>query len=261
MLDPFFSIAGGSRGIGAATARLAAERGYDVAVNYVRNADAAAEVADGGEDDPAARPSRCKATWPRKPTSCACSTRRRQGARADHAFRPQRRHRRQEFAARRASAATIRDVLDVNLFGCLICAREAVRRMSTAHGGKGGSIVMLSSMAAVTGGASEYVLYAAAKGGVDAITNGLAREVAKEGMRINAIRPGPTEPKSTTGTAGADHADNADGPAGRAGRDRGSNPVSPVGRGVLRQRHGVQRLRRPLTGAAGPALCSTLLRL
>jgi NAD(P)-dependent dehydrogenase (short-subunit alcohol dehydrogenase family) len=92
-----------------------------------------------------------------------------------------------------ASAVTIREVLDVNLFGALICAREAVRRMSTSHGGKGGSIVLLSSIAAVTGGATEYVFYAAAKGGVDALTNGLAREVAKEGVRVNAIRPGPTD--------------------------------------------------------------------
>jgi NAD(P)-dependent dehydrogenase (short-subunit alcohol dehydrogenase family) len=83
-------------------------------------------------------------------------------------------------------------VLDVNLFGAIVCAREAVRCMSTAHGGKGGSIVLLSSIAALTGGATEYVFYAAAKGGVDALTNGLAREVAKEGIRVNAVRPGPT---------------------------------------------------------------------
>jgi NAD(P)-dependent dehydrogenase (short-subunit alcohol dehydrogenase family) len=92
-----------------------------------------------------------------------------------------------------ASAVTIREVIDVNLFGALICARQAVRCMSTAHGGKGGSIVLLSSIAAVTGGATEYVFYAAAKGGVDALTNGLAREVAKEGIRVNAVRPGPTD--------------------------------------------------------------------
>jgi NAD(P)-dependent dehydrogenase (short-subunit alcohol dehydrogenase family) len=91
-----------------------------------------------------------------------------------------------------ATAETIREVIDINLFGCLICAREAVRRMSTAQGGKGGSIVFLSSIASVTGGAGEYVFYATAKGGVDALTNGLAREVAKEGIRVNAIRPGPT---------------------------------------------------------------------
>ncbi len=91
-----------------------------------------------------------------------------------------------------ASAATIREVIDVNLYGGILCARAAVRRMSTAHGGSGGSIVMLGSIASVTGGAGEYVFYAAAKGGIDALTVGLAREVAKEGIRFNTIRPGPT---------------------------------------------------------------------
>jgi NAD(P)-dependent dehydrogenase (short-subunit alcohol dehydrogenase family) len=92
-----------------------------------------------------------------------------------------------------ASAATIRDVIDVNLYGGILCARAAVRRMSTANGGSGGSIVMLGSIASVTGGAGEYVFYAAAKGGIDALTVGLAREVAKEGIRFNTIRPGPTK--------------------------------------------------------------------
>ena len=92
-----------------------------------------------------------------------------------------------------ASAATIRVVIDVNLYGGILCARAAVRRMSTANGGKGGSIVMLGSIASVTGGAGEYVFYAAAKGGIDALTIGLAREVAKEGIRFNTIRPGPTK--------------------------------------------------------------------
>ena len=92
-----------------------------------------------------------------------------------------------------ASAATIRVVIDVNLYGGILCARAAVRRMSTANGGKGGSIVMLGSIASITGGAGEYVFYAAAKGGIDALTIGLAREVAKEGIRFNTIRPGPTK--------------------------------------------------------------------
>jgi NAD(P)-dependent dehydrogenase (short-subunit alcohol dehydrogenase family) len=92
-----------------------------------------------------------------------------------------------------ATAATLREVIDVNLYGGLLCARAAVRRMSTAKGGPGGSIVLLSSIASVTGGAGEYVFYAAAKGGIDALTIGLAREVAKEGIRVNAIRPGPTD--------------------------------------------------------------------
>jgi len=189
---PVLLIAGGSRGIGAATARMAAERGYDVAINYHERADAADAVATavkaaGGKtvtlqgdmskevDILRVFDETAKALGPITHFVHSAGIGGK-NSRLDA-----------------ASAATIRDVIDVNLFGALICAREAVRRMSTAHGGKGGAIVLLSSIAAVTGGATEYVFYAAAKGGVDALTNGLAREVAKEGVRVNAIRPGPTD--------------------------------------------------------------------
>ncbi len=192
MTRPVLLIAGGSRGIGAATARLAAARGYDVAINYLTRTDAAADVAaaveasggravtlqgDMAKEDDIIRvfDETTKALGPI--THFVHSA----GIGGKNSRLDQ------------ASAATIRDVLDVNLFGALICAREAVRRMSTMHGGKGGAIVLLSSIAAVTGGANEYVFYAAAKGGVDALTNGLAREIAKESVRINAIRPGPTD--------------------------------------------------------------------
>jgi len=192
MPRPVLLIAGGSRGIGASTARLAAERGYDVAINYVRNAEAAARVAD------AVTKASGKAVTLQGDMSKEDDVVRvfDEAARAlgpishfVHSSGIPGKNSRLDAA----SAATIRDVIDVNLFGALICAREAVRRMSTALGGKGGSIVLLSSIAAVTGGAGEYVFYAAAKGGVDALTNGLAREVAKEGVRINAVRPGPTD--------------------------------------------------------------------
>ena len=135
----------------------------------------------------------CQATCRRRRTSSACSRRPRvrwgrspisctvpASAARTHGSMPPR-------------AATIRDVIDVNLFGALLCAREAVRRMSTAMAGWEVRSCCLSSIAALTGGASEYVFYAAAKGGVDALTNGLAREVAKEGIRVNAVRPGPTD--------------------------------------------------------------------
>ncbi len=89
-----------------------------------------------------------------------------------------------------ASATTIREVLDVDTFGALLCLRACVRRMSTKHGGKGGAVVMLSSMAAPLGGANECVWYAAAKAGVDSMVIGVSREVAKEGMRVNAMTPG-----------------------------------------------------------------------
>jgi NAD(P)-dependent dehydrogenase (short-subunit alcohol dehydrogenase family) len=192
MPRPVLLIAGGSRGIGAATARLAGERGYDVAINYISNAKAADDVAaavknSGGhavtlQGDMAKEDDIVRvfgdATRALGPITHFVHSSGIPGknSRLDA-----------------ASAATIRDVIDVNLFGALLCAREAVRRMSTLHGGQGGAIVLLSSIASVTGGAGEYVFYAAAKGGVDALTNGLAREVAKEGVRVNAVRPGPTD--------------------------------------------------------------------
>lgn len=87
-------------------------------------------------------------------------------------------------------AARISRVLATNVTGTLLCAREAIRRMSTAHGGRGGAIVNVSSMAARLGGPGEYVDYAASKGAVDTLTMGLAQEVAQEGIRVNAVRPG-----------------------------------------------------------------------
>ena len=191
MPRPVLLIAGGSRGIGASTAKLAAARGYDVAINYMSRAEAAEEVAAA-----------VKKAGGRAVTLQGDMTKEEDILRVfdqtTHALGPITHFVHSSGIGGKnsrldaASAATIREVLDVNLFGAIICAREAVRRMSTAHGGKGGSIVLLSSIAALTGGAGEYVFYAAAKGGVDALTNGLAREVAKEGIRVNAVRPGPT---------------------------------------------------------------------
>jgi len=191
MSRPVLLVAGGSRGIGASTCRLAGQRGYDVAVNYKSNVKAAASVVDtvkaaGGSAiaiqgdmvneetiehvfDEAA-----KALGPITHVVHSAGI----GGK--------------NSKLEAASAATIREVLEVNLYGGILCARAAVRRMSTARGGAGGSIVLLSSIASLTGGTNEYVFYAAAKGGIDTLTNGLAREVAKEGVRVNAIRPGPT---------------------------------------------------------------------
>jgi NAD(P)-dependent dehydrogenase (short-subunit alcohol dehydrogenase family) len=192
MARPVLLIAGGSRGIGASCARLAGARGYDVAVNYKSNAKAAASVVEAVKNS----------------GGKAVALQGDMGVEADieRVF---------DDAARTlgpitqfihsagiggknsklevATAATIRDVIDVNLYGAILCARAAVRRMSIAKGGQGGSIVLISSIASVTGGAGEYVFYAAAKGGIDALTNGLAREVVKEGIRVNSVRPGPTE--------------------------------------------------------------------
>ncbi len=192
MPRPVLLIAGGSRGIGASTARLAGEHGYDVAINYLNNEKAAANVAEavkksGGKTVTLQGDMAKEADILR----VFGETTRTLGSITHFVYCAGVGGKNSRLDA--ASADTIREVIDVNLFGALICAREAVRRMSTAQGGKGGAIVLLSSIAAVTGGAGEYVFYAAAKGGVDALTNGLAREVAKEGVRVNAIRPGPTD--------------------------------------------------------------------
>ena len=247
MPRPVLLIAGGSRGIGASTARLAGERGYDVAINYVRNAKAAAEVAE------AVKKSGGKAVTLQgdmakedEIVGVFGETTRTLGPITHFVYSSGVGGKNSRLDV--ATADTIREVIDINLFGCLICAREAVRRMSTAQGGKGGSIVFLSSIASVTGGAGEYVFYAAAKGGVDALTNGLAREVAKEGVRVNAIRPGPDQDRHPRArTPGADHAAIADGPAGRAGRDCRGGAVSIVRRRVLYQRHRAQCLGRALS--------------
>jgi NAD(P)-dependent dehydrogenase (short-subunit alcohol dehydrogenase family) len=192
MTRPVLLIAGGSRGIGASTARLAAARGYDVAINYLSRADAAKATADavikaGGKAAVLQGDMAKEADIVR----VFDETTKALGPITHFVYSSGIGGKNSRLEA--ASAETLREVIDVNLFGALIAAREAVRRMSTSHGGKGGSIVFLSSIAAVTGGAGEYVFYAAAKGAVDALTDGLAREVAKEGIRVNAIRPGPTD--------------------------------------------------------------------
>ena len=117
------------------------------------------------------------------------------------------------------TAGRVERVLAVNVVGALLCAREAVRRLSTAHGGPGGSIVLVSSAAARLGGAGEYVDYAASKGAVDTITVGLAREVASEGIRVNAVRPGVvrTEIHASGGDPGRADRVGASVPIGRAG--------------------------------------------
>ncbi|HTQ83212.1 MAG TPA: SDR family oxidoreductase [Pseudolabrys sp.] len=189
MSRPVLLIAGGSRGIGAATARLAGARGYDVAVNYVSNADAAASVAaavkksggnalalqgDMGREEDIARVFNATVDGLGAITHFVHSA---------GIIGPMSR-------LDEVSTQTLREVLEVDTLGAMLCVRECVRRMSTKHGGKGGAIVLLSSMAATIGGANECVWYAAAKGAIDSLTIGVSREVAKEGIRVNAISPG-----------------------------------------------------------------------
>lgn len=181
-------VTGGSRGIGAATARLAAQRGYAVCVNYLRDAKAAAQVvadieAAGG-----------KAVAVRADVASEEDVERLfEGAQrlgaitalVNNAGILERQGRLEDMSADRLAR-----VFATNITGSFLCAREAVRRMSTRHGGRGGAIVNVSSMAARLGAPGEYVDYAASKGAIDTLTIGLAREVAEEGIRVNAVRPG-----------------------------------------------------------------------
>ena len=182
-------VTGGGRGIGAATARLAATRGYAVCVNYLGNAAAAEAVvrdiegaggrgiavqADVAEE---AEVARLFETVDRELGQLTALVNN-----AGIAGRIDR--------LDAAPSATIRQVIEVNLFGAIWCARAAVRRMSTLHGGRGGGIVNVSSGAASLGSPGNYVWYAAAKGAVDSLTIGLAKEVAREGIRVNGVAPG-----------------------------------------------------------------------
>lgn len=192
MPRPVLLIAGGSRGIGASCARLAGERGYDVAVNYVSNAKAAASVVDrvktSGGNSVALQGDMAKEA---DIVRVFDETVRSLGPVTHFVHSSGIIGKMSRLVD--APAEVLREVIDVNLYGGMLCAREAVRRMSAARGGPGGAIVMLSSIAAVTSGAGEYIFYAAAKAGIDALVVGLAREVAKEGIRVNAVRPGPTD--------------------------------------------------------------------
>ena len=182
-------VTGGARGIGAATARLAARRGYAVCVNYLRNAEAAARVVRdigtaGGRAVAVAGDVAKEADVVR----IFDAAQRELGpvtALVNNAGILEQQCRLDEM-----SAARFERVFATNITGAFLCAREAVKRMSTRHGGKGGAIVNVGSMASRLGSPGEYVDYAASKGAIDSLTIGLAREVADEGIRVNAVRPG-----------------------------------------------------------------------
>ena len=187
-MNPVLIVTGGSRGIGAATARLAAKRGYAVCVNYLENRDAAQVVVDdiaraGGRaiavPADVSREADVARLFETVDRSLGPVT-----ALVNNAGTLERQARVEEMSAER-----INRVLATNVTGSFLCAREAVRRMSTKHGGRGGAIVNVSSAASRLGSAGEYVDYAASKGAVDTLTVGLANEVAAEGIRVNAVRP------------------------------------------------------------------------
>jgi len=185
-------ITGGSRGIGAATALLAARAGYAVAVNYSANSLAADEVVrqirQGGgtaitvqadvadEAQVLAMFEKVDAKLGRLTALVNNAGVVDQTARVDG-----------------MSVARLKRMFDINVIGTMVCAREAVKRMSTRYGGDGGAIVNVSSAAARLGAPGQYVDYAASKGAVDTFTIGLAKEVAAEGIRVNAVRPGIIE--------------------------------------------------------------------
>lgn len=189
MTHPVILITGGSRGIGAATAILAAKRGYDVAFTYQSNAKAANEVAE------AIRATGRKALMLQADVAIEADvlnvfkqvdTQMSQlDALVNNAGMLEKIMRLDQM-----DAARWQRVLGVNVIGSFLCAKEAVLRMSTRHGGKGGAIVNVSSAAARLGSPNEFVDYAAAKGAVDSMTIGLSKEVAAENIRVNAVRPG-----------------------------------------------------------------------
>lgn len=182
-------ITGASRGIGAATALLAAERGYAVAINYHRQREAAdglvRRIRDaGGQAETFAADVACEEEVVKlfRELDRAFG---RLDVLVNNAGMLESQMRLEDM-----DAARLQRVFAVNVTGSFLCAREAVRRMAKSHGGAGGSIVNLSSMASRLGSPNEYIDYAAAKGAIDSMTIGLAKEVAAEGIRVNAVRPG-----------------------------------------------------------------------
>jgi NAD(P)-dependent dehydrogenase (short-subunit alcohol dehydrogenase family) len=182
-------VTGGSRGIGAATARLAAGRGYAVCVNYRKNQAAAdalvAEIAAAGGNALAVGADVASEADVVRLFETVDARLGPLTALVNNAGILEKQTRVEDI-----DAARIDRVFATNVRGAFICAREAVRRLSTAHGGPGGAIVNVSSRAAQLGAPGEYVDYAASKAALEALTIGLAREVAAEGIRVNGVRPG-----------------------------------------------------------------------
>jgi NAD(P)-dependent dehydrogenase (short-subunit alcohol dehydrogenase family) len=186
---PVILITGGSRGIGAATAMLAARRGYRVVISYRQNRDAAdavvGAIVDAGSDGLAVPAEVSVETDVVRLFEAVDDRFGRIDAVVNNAGILDR-----QMSVADMSADRIRRTLDVNVVGPFLCAREAVRRMSLSRGGHGGAIVNVSSRAAQYGSPKEYVDYAASKGALESFTIGLAHEVAADGIRVNAVRVG-----------------------------------------------------------------------
>jgi NAD(P)-dependent dehydrogenase (short-subunit alcohol dehydrogenase family) len=190
MTAPIVLITGAGRGIGAATAKLAAARGFDVAVNYLtdrKSADATvtaiasagrraiAVQADMGNEADIARMFEVVDDKLGQLTHLVYNT----GITGPLS------------RVESIDSKVLREILDINVLGAFLCAKAAIARMSTRHGGRGGAMVLLSSAMATLGGAGEYVGYAASKGAIESMTMGLARELAGDSIRVNAVAPGP----------------------------------------------------------------------
>jgi NAD(P)-dependent dehydrogenase (short-subunit alcohol dehydrogenase family) len=209
-------VTGASRGIGAATARLLGAQGYPVAVNFVKNEGAASavvrDIVSGGGKAVAIRADISRESEILRLFQTSDRELGELGGLVNNAAVTG------GFSlVRDISLKALADVFAVNVAGSVLCAREAVRRLSTESGGAGGAIVNISSIAARTGSAGEWVHYAASKGAIDSFTIGLAREVATQGIRVNAVAPGLIET--------ALHADN-----GEPGRLLRLQPSIPMGR-------------------------------
>ena len=182
-------VTGGSRGIGAATSKLLAEHGFSVCVNYLKDDGTAKET----RDEILARGGRCILV--KADVSVSSEVSRlfetvdaelgRLSVLVNNAGIL-----RQQCRLDEISEARFREVLQTNVMSCFLCSKEAIRRMSTRYGGEGGAIVNVSSGASKSGSPNEYVDYAASKGAMDTLTRGVALEVAAEGIRVNAVRPG-----------------------------------------------------------------------
>jgi len=219
-MDRVAVITGGSRGIGQAVAFALAKRGFKICIGYRSNAKAADDAVTGIEvAGGTAVAVRCDAGSEADILSLfgKADTLGPLGALVNNAGIVGPSIRLDEMSTER-----FQRMMAVNVVGSLICAREAVRRMSTRHGGKGGAIVNVSSMAATLGAANTYIDYAASKGAIDTMTVGLAREVANEGIRVNAIRPGLIDTDI--------HASGGDG--GRLERLRPTVPMQRIGTAV-----------------------------
>jgi len=216
--DKVMLVTGGGRGIGAATARLAAKAGYAVCVNYHSDRASAERLADE------LKGMKAKAVAVRGDVAVEAdilnlfrqcdSALGRVSALVNNAGIVDK-----GMRVELMSAARLARMFAVNVTGTILCAREAVKRMSTRNGGAGGAIVNVSSIAARLGAAGEYVDYAASKGAVDTFTVGLAKEVGAEGIRVNAVRPGiiRTEIHASSGDPSRLERIGATAPLGRAG--------------------------------------------